>query len=66
VAEAETQFDSQKRQEAYYGFQESVASANAVIQLNYQPFVWALNDKVVGFKVEANGFLSLLEAGFAK
>jgi peptide/nickel transport system substrate-binding protein len=66
VAEAEKQFDSQKRQNAYYAFQESVAAANAVVQLNYQPFVWALNSKVVGFKVQANGNLTLRETGFAK
>jgi peptide/nickel transport system substrate-binding protein len=46
--------DPEKRRQAYYALQQAVADQRYLITLDYSPYVWAMQDDVVGFASNGN------------
>lgn len=62
---AATEPDSDKRRQLYEEFQDLMAREQLILTIDYQPFVWATRDNVVGLEISATGLPDLVDAGFA-
>ncbi|HET7119733.1 MAG TPA: ABC transporter substrate-binding protein [Solirubrobacterales bacterium] len=63
-AEGAAALDDEKRRQIYAEIQRQVGDENNLLTMDYQPFVWAMNDKVAGFEINATGIPWLADTGF--
>jgi peptide/nickel transport system substrate-binding protein len=63
--EAEAELNPSKRRQLYYHIQDVVGAENNILTMDYQPFIWALNEDVAGMKVNVTNLPWLAEVGFS-
>lgn len=67
VEEAAAEPNEEKREALYHELQQLVDEEMVMIPLDYQPFVWGLDSRITGFKLNPGGGNPLLaEAAFAE
>lgn len=58
--------DKTKAEQFYKEIQEYVAEEKELITLSYKPWIWAVSEDVVGFRLSAVGLPVYVNAGFGK
>lgn len=65
-AEAAQASETSERRDLYYEIQKIMVEENSLVNINNEPFVWALQDDVKGLTLTVNGNTYLAVVGFSE